>query len=376
MKASKFTVTLFLAGLVFVSCFVLSSFSANFVQAGDDAAESPGLHKIVRAETLPVNGTPLPDTGQTKCYNNTEEIPCPNPGEDFYGQDGSYLINPPSYTKLDANGNDLPADAAEWVMVRDNVTQLIWEVKTDSDDGSIHDKDDEYDWYDAQDVFVAALNAEKFGGYSDWRMPNIKELASIEDLRRYGPAIDTDFFPNTVSSDYWSSTTDPYYTDTAWYIYFSHGDDNRGYKGYSSYVRAVRGGQSRSLDHFVINGDGTVTDTVTGLMWQQTTPGKKSWEGAIRYCEGLTLAEHDNWRLPHRRELRSIADYSRCGPAIDTDFFPNTLSSDYYWSSTTSAYSSYCPWVVHFYYGYGSRYFKDSHSYSYVRAVRGGQSQL
>jgi hypothetical protein len=214
MKASKFTVTLFLAGLVFVSCFVLSSFAADFVQAGDDAAESPGLHKIVRTETLPVNGTPLPDTGQTKCYNNTEEIPCPNPGEDFYGQDGSYLINPPSYTKLDANGNDLSDDATKWVMVRDNVTQLIWEVKTD--DGSIHDKDDTYSWQNAQNVFVAALNTEKFGGYSDWRMPDFKELTSITDLEKFGPAIDTGFFPNTVSpnamSYYWSSTTDAYLT--------------------------------------------------------------------------------------------------------------------------------------------------------------------
>jgi len=47
---------------------------------------------------------PIPDTGQTKCYDNTEEIPCPQPGEPFHGQDGNYLINPPSYTKLDASG--------------------------------------------------------------------------------------------------------------------------------------------------------------------------------------------------------------------------------------------------------------------------------
>ncbi len=49
---------------------------------------------------------PLPDTGQTKCCDDTQEIPCPGPGEPFFGQDGNYTINPPSYTKLDANGND------------------------------------------------------------------------------------------------------------------------------------------------------------------------------------------------------------------------------------------------------------------------------
>ncbi|MDM8518258.1 hypothetical protein QUF76_18840 [Desulfobacterales bacterium HSG16] len=92
--------------------------------------------------SLSVLAWPIPDTGQTKCYNDTIEIPCPSSGEDFYGQDGNYNINPPSYTKLDANGNDLSDTASDWVMVRDNVTGLIWEVKTH--DGSVHDKDKTY----------------------------------------------------------------------------------------------------------------------------------------------------------------------------------------------------------------------------------------
>jgi len=47
---------------------------------------------------------PIPDTGQTKCYDNEKEIPCPKEGEPFYGQDANYTINPMSYTKLDASG--------------------------------------------------------------------------------------------------------------------------------------------------------------------------------------------------------------------------------------------------------------------------------
>ena len=58
----------------------------------------------------------LPDTGQTKCYDDTDEITCPDPGEPFYGQD-QYTTNPHSYTKLDENGDDLPPEATEWGLI-------------------------------------------------------------------------------------------------------------------------------------------------------------------------------------------------------------------------------------------------------------------
>lgn len=94
------------------------------------------------------------------------------------------------YTKLDANDNDLPDSATSWVMVRDNMTGLIWEVRTD--DGSVHDKDNTYTWYDSnpetngEDAgthgdgtdtvdFIKALNDANFGSYLDWRFPTIKE---------------------------------------------------------------------------------------------------------------------------------------------------------------------------------------------------------
>jgi hypothetical protein len=82
---------------------------------------------IITTTTAFAATQPVPDTGQTKCYNDTSEIPCPSPGQDFYGQDGNYSINPMSYTKLDSSGNALPITATEWAMVKDNVTGLIWE---------------------------------------------------------------------------------------------------------------------------------------------------------------------------------------------------------------------------------------------------------
>jgi predicted secreted protein len=169
-----------------------------------------------------------PDTGQTTSYTNT------------FGEDSDYTINPQSYTKLDASGNELPEDAVSWIMVRDNVTGLVWEVKTD--DGSIHDKDNTYTWASTPG-FISAVNNENFGGYADWRLPTIKELSTIVNSNQYNPSINITFYPNTVSSYYWSSTTYAYNSGYAWCVYFSSGYVYYYSKTSSYYVRAVRAGQ-------------------------------------------------------------------------------------------------------------------------------------
>ena len=327
---------------------------------------------------------PVPDTGQTGCYDNSGAIACPDPGEAFYGQDAQYSMYPQSYTKLDEDGLDLPDSAIDWLMVRDNITGLIWEVK-DSKDSSLdyenpHDADNEYTWYDGDtgtpgdgtdtEDFINALNAEQFGGYSDWRLPAIKELSFIRNIDTYNPAINTDYFPNTVWYHYWSSTPNARNTLSAWLVPIHYGYVHLYYKSFYNYVRAVRGGQCGSFGDFVDNSNGTVIDTDTGLMWQQdTAPSLYSWQDALSYCENLTLAGYNDWRLPNANELQSLVDYSRFSLSIDP-VFPNTMSS-YYWSSTTNASSTDGAWYVYFLSGYVSYYYK-SYGY-YIRAVRGGQ---
>lgn len=352
-----------------------------------------------------VHAWPIPDTGQTKCHDTTTydgtEITCPSPGQAFYGQDGSYTIDPLSYTKLDNNGTVLPDSAATWAMVKDNVTGLIWENKTS--DGSIHDVAKTFTWCDTSpatdkrfqgtcgtgtgdgatdtEAFIKALNDVKFGGFSDWRMPNIKDLESILDMGRTYPAVDPTLFPSTVSNYYWSANNGaPNYVFLAWCIRFSDGTVNLGTTANANAVptadayavRAVRGGQPGSLDSLVNNGDGTVTDTDTGLMWQQGPGYSMIWETALTYVEGLTLAGYDDWRLPTLKELRSIVDYGHANPAIDAALFPETRR-DGYWSSTPNAGGATL--CVPFWGGGCGPTGGSPDAYS-VRVVRGGQSRL
>ena len=291
------------------------------------------------------SGMPIPDTGQTKCYDNTQEIPCPQPGQDFYGQDAQYGPNLQSYTDL-GNG-----------VVRDNVSGLEWQQET---------APGTYTW----DKAINYCENLTLGGHSDWRLPTIKELSTLVDSSTPspGPTINTTFFPNTKASYYWSSTTPADYSDIAWVVYFNRGHVYSYGKSYNFYVRAVRGGQFDNS--FIDNGDGTVTDARTGLMWQQHTVRQTTtWQQAIAYCENLTLAGYSDWRLPNRNELQTLVDYNRFNPTIDTTYFPNTVSSDY-WSSTTYQDDPGLAWGVNFY--DGNVFGLNKSGSLYVRAVRGG----
>lgn len=137
---------------------------------------------------------------------------------------------------------------------------------------------------------------------------------------------------------------------------------------------------------FTDNGDGTVTDNNTGLVWQKEddetaynwyqasgTHDETDNPSSQDVCGSLNLGGHSDWRLPTKKELMSIVDYgipSTGPPTINATYFPNTKMS-YYWSSTMSAYSTGYAWYVGFV--DGVVYYHYKHSYSYVRCVRSGQ---
>lgn len=157
------------------------------------------------------------------------------------------------------------------------------------------------------------------------------------------------------------------------------------YQGVSPYaeIPCAGTGQDGAYDinpmSFTDNGNGTVTDNNTGLIWQQQDDGNYyNWyqasgtydaiynPTAINVCGALGA----DWRLPTKKELMSIVDYSipYPGPTINP-VFTNTKQS-YYWSSTTFAYEPRNAWGVQFYFGYVDSYGKGN--YMYVRCVRGG----
>ncbi len=159
------------------------------------------------AVPVPCQGGGLLRTGQVQCDQGDGSIgTCPGSPA---GQDGTVQAGtPPNYTD---NGDGT---------ITDNVTGLVWEKL--SDDGSVHDFNKKYSWYDAFNVKVAALDATPcFAGHCDWRLPNRRELESLVDVSQNAPAVDPVFNDtNTCTTGctvttcsctqpdfYWSSTT-------------------------------------------------------------------------------------------------------------------------------------------------------------------------
>lgn len=138
---------------------------------------------------------------------------------------------------------------------------------------------------------------------------------------------------------------------------------------------------------FKDNGDGTVTDNLTGLIWlkDSTDMGSMTWTGglagpgALAACNGLADgscgledgSEAGNWRLPNIRELYSLVDISQYSPALPDGHPFIGFLHDIYWSSSTFAGNPRNAWRVIF--SSGSVGYHDKTLYYYVRCVRSGR---
>ena len=306
----------------------------------------------------------LPDTGQDQCYDGSNIVDCSGTG-----QDGAYSINPMSYTD-NKDGT-----------VTDNNTGLMWQKCSAGQDGDTCNSGSAttLTWAQAQDACGSLTRGTILtGGFPRRRLMGIVDYG----VSYPGPTIDTTYFPNTVagsSSHYWTSLSYGGNPDVsnAWYVTFDYGSVYNQDKGTAYYVRCVRGEEAD--EQFKDNGNGTVTDNLTGLVWQKTESkdGTKPWADAISYCEGLSLGGHTDWRLPNVKELESLTDDNRLNPAINALFHLGSTVKRH-WTSTSLASDPTYAWYVSFYDGTAVSFeggsIKSNSSTYYYRCVRAGNS--
>jgi len=267
--------------------------------------------------------------------------------------------------------------------VTDNVTGLVWQQSADTDgDGDI-DASDKLSYSAAIDY----CDNLAFGGSDDWQLPTIKQLYSLIDFTGVDPSgyeesdtsglipfIDTDYFDfaygdtnageRIIDSQYASSTL--YVSDADEELLFGVNFADGRIKGYGTTLRGtdktfavacVQTNDTYGVNAFADNGDGTISDTATGLMWAQDdsgtdAPAGLNWEEALAYVEELNAANYlgyNDWRLPNVKELQSVVDYDRSpdttdSAAIDPLFNATPITNEegetdyaFYWSSTTHA---------------------------------------
>ena len=314
-----------------------------------------------------ISGYPIVGTAQTVFYNNSTSMQtAPSVGDSFYGQNANYIGTEPIYVD---NGDGT---------ITDMVTGLMWQQSPDTDgDGDI-DAEDKLTYAEA----VAGADTFNLGGYDDWRLPTIKEQYSLilfsgvdpsgyEGSSTDGliPFIDTDYFDFAYGdTDAGERIIDSQYASSNKYVDQTMNGDETLFgvnfadgriKGYGMsmpfgpgdktfFVTYVRGNTSYGINEFIDNGDETISDNATGLMWMKSDDGSGHlWEEALSYAEVNEFAGYSDWRLPNVKELQSIVDYTRSpgtsnSPAIDPVFNCTEITNeagevDYasYWSSTT-----------------------------------------
>ena len=338
---------------------VMERFVVSLLLVGVFALALPGCSLLDLTCVGAGEGTPeaLPyaivDTGQAKTYANADALTTePTSGSAFYGQDAQVDGNQPSYVD---NGDGT---------VTDRVTGLMWQQS--------------YSGKMSQNEAEAGASSFNLAGYTDWRLPTIKELYSLIDFSGEDvdpmsgsasqPFIDTDVFDfaygdtsagERIIDSQWATSTLYVAGDLVFGVNFADGR----IKGYGLtsprggdmqfYVRYVRGNTAYGENDFVDNGDGTISDRATGLMWAQDDSGVgMNWEDALAYIQERNAQNYlgySDWYLPNAKELQSIVDYTRSpdttsSASIDSIFNSTSLINEagqidwaFYWTGTTHA---------------------------------------
>jgi hypothetical protein len=343
------------------------------------------------------DGIRLPKTGQTTCYTvNGTVTACPGTGQDGETQAGIAWPNPRfAITYCHESGpcadqnSDCDSNASTDV-VTDNLTGLMW-----ARSGNFT-RNDYNPWGQALEEIASFNRNGGLCAYTDWRLPNVNELESLIHAEKPNTAewLNSQGFVDVQPDFYWSSTIHAQYGVPAWVVSMVDGTASYGLNTNYRFIWQVRSGQRDNPDvrypanlwktgqtknlaegddgdfktgvkwpipRFKDHGDGTVTDNLTGLMWAKdaNAPGPapckpgtpKRWQEALDYAACLNTNHYlgfDDWRLPDRKELFSLIDRSKYGPALPAGHpFLNLQFQFSYYSSTTTANYKNAVWTIY-----------------------------
>jgi Protein of unknown function (DUF1566) len=371
---------------IIVAAFLLVGFTGCAGELATNSSPTNNNTSPNEGNTTESSGFSVVDTGQIKYYGNLTEMSAPSSGDAFYGQDAQFTGKTADFTN---NGDGT---------VTDNITGLMWQKSADTDgDGDINTGDKL-----TYDEAVAGANSLNLGGYTDWRLPTIKELYSLIDFRGTDPSgingsntaglipyIDTDYFDfgygDTGAGE---RIIDAQYASSSLYVSNTANDGGRTMfgvnfadgriKGYglsimgsqkTFYVIYVRGNTDYGKNNFSDNNNGTITDNATGLMWAQDDSSMAfNWKESLDWAQAKNdelYLGYSDWRVPNAKELQSIVEYSRSpdtsgSAAIDPLFKASSITNEAgqadfpsYWSSTTHANMSNVPGANGVYVAFG-----------------------
>ncbi|HED17081.1 MAG TPA: DUF1566 domain-containing protein [Gammaproteobacteria bacterium] len=303
-------------------------------------------------------------TGQTSCHDGDgKEIDCTDSGQDAEYKNGRAWQTP----RFEPDDD----------IVYDRLTGLHWSRVANFAEFPLT-------WVEAL-VFVQQMNADSSLGYSDWHMPNRRELRSLLDLQMRKPALPEGHpFTEVFLSWYWTSTTAAISPSHAWTVHMDGARMFYGGKDQSFLLWPVRGnadtvlpvtgqhvcyndlGEQIACEHsgqdgeyglgivwpeprFIVTDTG-VSDRLTGLCWHDNanlTGVTVTWQQALDAIAHLNRQDkRHKWRLPNINELESLVDCSQSRPALPKAF-PLEDVRETYWSSTTSLFEPDWAWALY-----------------------------
>jgi hypothetical protein len=272
------------------------------VPIGGAGGADPGPPDLILS-----SGGPWPDSFTGSCASPSALISCPRLGEPFFGQDGTYRLNVPSYVTTATT-------------LTDSVTGLVWQLEPEPIEKT-------------KAAAAAYCDALDLGGQTDWRLPSRLEYVTVLDEGLPNGFAMPPPVSVTTTGGHWTSSPTGTTAGASFVVNDSYGAWTIAEDSTGVLARCVRGPAPSGS---VQVGTDTAIDSMTELEWQRTEldDSDRDWESALDHCETLEHAGKTDWRLPSIKELATIVDESAAESLVVSDATFGDSDAYRYWSST------------------------------------------